>query len=654
MGLLSSFKKKKTRTGFPDDSPNIIGANTVATPTTVSVDKNKWSPLRKLSSTKNPSTADSSRALAPSSNILNTLSVEAHDDVEVVAFDSQRMFMDQREAIRKTLFENSNQAPNDGVNGENNHDGNPRATADRERNKRAPARDSTEIPAHRKRNDAAVSPLDRFSMPLSAVSGSWDDGVLHKISEEPVEDDPTPPLPRSASAQPLVGPVSLDVSYTDSELGSVLTRQSSTPARRHGAATSFAANAGWTSGSAFGGFATAGPPLSSPGDTSGTPSPKCAGNVVSPNSSRSSAAPMDEREIDSEVDYFRSKGKSPLKGMPEDERMEYQRDEMTPSSPIGPDGFPAYETTEVVPMHFGDGSRTDRTIDTPSNTSFATSTASRTASSFADTLGSSQRSIWNTALACGSGALASTVGATKAAFDSGSRRSGSAARDSDPPPPTLAAVEHLSKRPFYLDEATTVRFLRRITNNGFVLLSLQPAVDGSFSDVNPVDDWKGRTVTMMIHKGQMTNLNGGTLKIGQAPRLEWITVAGGQAADSTTTTSMNLLDISTILTNDADMEDVENMCFFTITRTNGDVHIFEAATLEERNRIVNGLKTVIARWSYHLVAGDIMATSELYVSLYRRDIVDAKNTSARDEMPSLPNPSQTMNRVAHMLLDAGC
>lgn len=190
-------------------------------------------------------------------------------------------------------------------------------------------------------------------------------------------------------------------------------------------------------------------------------------------------------------------------------------------------------------------------------------------------------------------------------------------------------------RPVYFDEGTTLKFIRRITNSGFVLLFLQPLTEGSLDS----EDWNGRTVTMILSKGQVIPSSD---LIG--PKLEWSTVRGGQAMD-VATTSVDLLDIVSIEMDED--EDDEESCLFNITTNAGDVHIFEATSVEERDRIVNGLKTVIARWSYHLVTGDTTATSELY----NLSVVNRRR-STQEELPSLPNPSLAMNRVAHQLLEA--
>ena len=162
-------------------------------------------------------------------------------------------------------------------------------------------------------------------------------------------------------------------------------------------------------------------------------------------------------------------------------------------------------------------------------------------------------------------------------------------------------------------------------------------------------------MTIVIRKGQLSSDNARHqqqiehLVHNRSPKLEWTTVTGGLTTE-TQTTSIDLLNIQSISTNDEDdIDDEDDLCFFTITSEDGDIHVFETATVEERDRIVNGLKTLIARWSYHVIAGEITATSELFDT---NSTSPEKNLSeSDDDLPSLPNPHLTMNYVAHMLLD---
>jgi hypothetical protein len=139
------------------------------------------------------------------------------------------------------------------------------------------------------------------------------------------------------------------------------------------------------------------------------------------------------------------------------------------------------------------------------------------------------------------------------------------------------------------------------------------------------------------------------------PRLEWTTVAGGQTFD-VSTTSIGLFNILSISTSVGELDDSqhdeeagEDLCFFTITTNQGDVYVFESNSSEERDSIVNGLKNIISRLAFHLIVGDVTATSELYHGESTDDPGD--NPAASGNLPALISPRQTMNRVAHLMLD---
>jgi hypothetical protein len=93
-------------------------------------------------------------------------------------------------------------------------------------------------------------------------------------------------------------------------------------------------------------------------------------------------------------------------------------------------------------------------------------------------------------------------------------------------------------------------------------------------------------------------------------------------------------------------DDDRELCFFTVTTDTGDVHIFEASSPGERDQIVNGLKNVIARLAFHVIAGDTTASSELY----NEDAKSKSHNAPVGDLPSLASPHQNMNRIAHTLL----
>lgn len=202
--------------------------------------------------------------------------------------------------------------------------------------------------------------------------------------------------------------------------------------------------------------------------------------------------------------------------------------------------------------------------------------------------------------------------------------------------PTAKNKEPLSRRP-YFNEAFAKQFLQKLMTKGINVLYLQPP--GALG--NDSLNWKGRTVTLMIEPG----VAGSESAI--QPKLEWSTLAGGQNFE-VETASLALLRILSLTSSAQEMkeegDDDSDLCFFNVTSDTGDVHIFEASSPEERDQIVNGIKNVIARLAFHLIAGDTTASSELYIPNS-----NSKNASVGD-LPVLANPKQVMNRIAHTLL----
>lgn len=135
------------------------------------------------------------------------------------------------------------------------------------------------------------------------------------------------------------------------------------------------------------------------------------------------------------------------------------------------------------------------------------------------------------------------------------------------------------------------------------------------------------------------------------PKLEWSTEGGGNS--KVRTVSVGLLDIQAVhdsigmdeeqeTRDDNDPEPEDELTFFSITTNRGTVHIFETNTRDERDRIVNGLKNIIARLAFHLVAGDTAISSELFAG-------DEDETCG--ELPTLRKPGLAMTDISHVFLD---
>jgi hypothetical protein len=141
---------------------------------------------------------------------------------------------------------------------------------------------------------------------------------------------------------------------------------------------------------------------------------------------------------------------------------------------------------------------------------------------------------------------------------------------------------------------------------------------------------------------RLGNSHGATLV---QPQLQWTSMGGGY--DSVVTDGVDLLEIQNVLDSadtDVMMEDgvASDMCFFSVTTNSGDVYLFETSSYEERDRMVNGIKNLIARLCFHLVAGNEGVSSELYSEDYGQVVGD---------LPSLRTPSQSMNIISHAFLD---
>ena len=108
----------------------------------------------------------------------------------------------------------------------------------------------------------------------------------------------------------------------------------------------------------------------------------------------------------------------------------------------------------------------------------------------------------------------------------------------------------------------------------------------------------------------------------EQPQILWKTMGGGN--HEIETRSIGLLDIHNIGTSrgeetrddeeDEIFEDNEDdmNCFFTITTSDGDVHVFESIIPDDSERLVRGVKNLIARFANQVISGDANAIAEFY------------------------------------------
>ena len=178
------------------------------------------------------------------------------------------------------------------------------------------------------------------------------------------------------------------------------------------------------------------------------------------------------------------------------------------------------------------------------------------------------------------------------------------------------------------------------------------------------ENWIGRTVNLIYRPGICS-----TRTIIQ-PVIEWKTMTGGTSTVVETRT-MKLLNIDAISTsnargderqptltsNDGSLNATTNWCnstlapggmgdledefdsFFTITSQDGEIHLFEALTTEDAQRIVAGIRCNAYRLSNLLIEGD---SNALMTDFYDNT---GEPTETRLSAP------EAMNRLSHAFLD---
>jgi hypothetical protein len=200
---------------------------------------------------------------------------------------------------------------------------------------------------------------------------------------------------------------------------------------------------------------------------------------------------------------------------------------------------------------------------------------------------------------------------------------------------------------------------KKMVFEGFPLLYLQPSTFLTSLDNEKEDDWTGESVTMTIKPGMLSTSM-------QLPRLEWSTWGGGWSHPEVRTTSLDLLQIHSVLDHEAVMgesttpvldptlvgEETESprepdVYAFIITTEQGDVHIFEASSENERDQVVCGLKNVMARLSYQLIAGDDNVSTELFQTPKSEE----PNDNSSVDLPPIITPTQAVQNMTHNFLD---
>jgi len=243
------------------------------------------------------------------------------------------------------------------------------------------------------------------------------------------------------------------------------------------------------------------------------------------------------------------------------------------------------------------------------------------------------------------------------------------------------------------DEVTD-RFLKEVMEEGIPLLLHQPPNPNSSS---PGNDWTQKTVRIFIKLAEdgsgspLPKLIWARNKALAPTRIKSGSTPDSKSGDKIRWTSVDLLSIHSILgasesdqhpvgspmrkkeneveasgvatdnmaaaeeqtegkdeaTEEASTQATTESCFFTVTSGKGDVHVFEAMTPEERDRVAGGLRSVVSGLVYDLITGTLGGSAALIKG------ADTNSDDAADigELPSLRTSTQAMNDITHAFLD---
>lgn len=146
------------------------------------------------------------------------------------------------------------------------------------------------------------------------------------------------------------------------------------------------------------------------------------------------------------------------------------------------------------------------------------------------------------------------------------------------------------------------------------------------------------------------------------PCIEWMTMGGGKE-QTIESVSIGLFDIDSVamsslrdgldgdnndFATDCDTDDLD--CFFTLTSKDGEIHLFEALSPKESQRIVNGIRNVAARLSAMLIAGDTAVVAEFYDTVQFSGM-DFDGTAVEEATQSELSKDEIMLRLSHSFLE---
>ncbi|KAK1738059.1 hypothetical protein QTG54_011353 [Skeletonema marinoi] len=205
------------------------------------------------------------------------------------------------------------------------------------------------------------------------------------------------------------------------------------------------------------------------------------------------------------------------------------------------------------------------------------------------------------------------------------------------------------------EQQFALKFNNQIIREGIKVIYHEPPPKQSSTTL----DWSQSTVKIFLRPGDCHN------KKLMQPCLAWAVLQVASRfndADTFNTEEkclwhrLELMDIDTIVaapeeqllasgngfSPDSD-NSVSTSTFFSITAlSTGSVHIFEAATVMERDYIIRGMKGIISRLAFNIIAGNTDVIGEHFSE-------DAGQMTG--ELPSLRSPRQALRDLTHTFLD---
>jgi len=204
------------------------------------------------------------------------------------------------------------------------------------------------------------------------------------------------------------------------------------------------------------------------------------------------------------------------------------------------------------------------------------------------------------------------------------------------------------------EQQFTMKFNSQIIRDGIKVIYHEPP-----KKLSATPDWSQSTVKIFLRPGDCHD------KKLKQPCLTWAVLQVASRFNDANTFNteekclwhrLELLDIDTIVAAPEEKvfasrdgwspdssNSVSTSTFFSMTtHSTGLVHIFEAASVMERDYIIRGMKGIISRLAFNIIAGNTDVIGEHYSE-------DAGQMTG--ELPSLRSPRQALRDLTHTFLD---